>query len=673
MKTYLKTLCLLMVGIALIFGSCSKKKSTEPTTPATSSLSFTTNPTAEPSGLVVNQDTSVIIRVGIAPNSKLLESSVRLLKVNSQNQLIETLNTLYDDGDLTHGDEIIGDGIFSTKQHFHETSAGTVYLRIKATTAETGGNADAYTPAFTVTAVANISDETFNANVAVQDEGSNKFDSLKSALGDETQAKIQTLNWVKGQSGVSSADTTEQGDAITVHYSSGIKGFILLYTDDDTKGSSSVSSRQKNPTVHPSLQTRGTLDLVRTRLAYSEANDDTIGGTSVLIYDAFHQQFPVEGDNADSLFMKPKCPKFTVTYLKDAECTVEKVKTFSQYGTIYISTHGNVGDGQVYFLTGEVATQDSKDNYVIELTINEIGLGTVKGQTYFTILPLFITLETGTFGKSMVFTSSCYSANNETMSDAFRNKGVLTYFGFSLSVHSSFAKPCATGIFDKMINQQKKTGEAFTPGQTDPKPPSAEFKMYGSANARYVSDFVNGDFETGSLQGWNREGDGRVISHLVFIDPSQGSFMGIISTGLGFTTSSGSISQGICIPAGKTTLSFKYNFLSEEFMKYCGDVFQDYFEVSIDSGDGSATLFSKRIDDLCGDVTEAEGIHFDQPPPDPEDPNETEDGVWMTGWTTVTIDISDYAGKSVTVTFACGDVGDSVFDTAVLLDEIKFQ
>lgn len=670
MKTYLKTLCLLMVGIALIFGSCSKKKSTEPTTPATSSLSFTTNPTAEPSGLVVNQDTSVIIRVGIAPNSKLLESSVRLLKVNSQNQLIETLNTLYDDGDLTHGDEIIGDGIFSTKQHFHETSAGTVYLRIKATTAETGGNADAYTPTFTVTAVANISDETFNANVAVQDEGSNKFDSLKSALGDETQAKIQTLNWVKGQSGVSSADTTEQGDAISVHYSSGIKGIILLYPDD-RKGSSFGRNRQKHPSVPLSLQTRGTLDLNNARLVYSEANDDTIGGTSVLIYDAFHQQFPVEGDNADSLFMKPKCPKFTVTHLKDAECTVEKVKTFSQYGTIYISTHGGVTDGQVEFLTGEIATQDRKDDYIIELVINEIGLATVKGKSYFSIYPLFITLETGTFGKSLVFNSSCYSGNNQTMSDAFRNEGVLTYFGFSLSVGTGFAKTCATGVFDKMINQQKKTGEAFTPGLTDPDPPPAEFKMYGSVNARYVSDFVNGDFETGSLQGWSREGDGRVISQLVFIDPSQGSYMGIISTGLGFTTSSGSISQGICIPAGKTTLSFKYNFLSEEFMKYCGDVFQDYFAVSIDSGDGSATLFSKRIDDLCEDVTQAAGIHFDQPLPEPGDT--TEDGVWMTGWTTVTLDISAYAGKSVTITFACGDVGDSVWDTAVLLDEIKFQ
>ena len=634
-------------------------------------LSFTTDPTADPSGVIVGQSTDIIIRVGIAPNPNLLEDSVRLLKVNNQGQVIDSLNFLYDDGDLNHGDDIAGDGVFSTKQNFYESSEGTIRLRIMAMTQETQGNVVAYTSVFTLPVVSGISDETFNANLAVQDEGSNKFDSLKVEVG-ETQAKIQTLTWVKGQSGVSSADTTAQGDAIQVEYDSGIKGIILLYPDG-RKGSASGSSRQKHPLVPPSLQTRGTLDLTKARLAYSEANDDTIGGTSVLIYDAFHQQFPVEGDNADSLFMKPDCPKFTVTHLKDTECTVEKVKTFAQYGTIYISTHGGVTDGQVEFLTGEVATPDGKDKYIVELVLDEMGLATVKGKSYFSIFPLFITLETGAYGKSLVFNSSCYSANNQTMSDAFRNKGVLTYFGFSLSVGTQFAKTCATGVFDKMINQQKKTGEAFTPGQTDPDPPPAEFKMYGSANARYVSEFVNGNFETGNLQGWTKEGDGRVISQLVFVDPAQGSFMGIISTGLGYTTESGSISQGFCIPAGKTTLTFQYDFLSEEFKKYCGTAYQDYFEVAIDSGGGETVLFYKNIDDLCGEVTQATDIHFDQEPPDPNDPNETEDGVWRTGWTTVSLDISSYAGKSVILIFKCGDVGDSIFDTAILLDDIKFQ
>ncbi|MFH1336345.1 MAG: choice-of-anchor L domain-containing protein, partial [Candidatus Zixiibacteriota bacterium] len=639
--------------------------------PSNSSLTFSNSPAADPSGLVAGQITSVIIRVGITPNSKLIASSVSLLKVNSQNQVIDTLDILYDDGDLDHGDEIIGDGIFSTKHTFNESSTGTIYLKITAMTHETGGDAAAFTPTFTISVVSNISDETFNANLAVQDEGSNKFDSLKSVLGDETQAKIQTLNWVKEQSGVSSADTNTEGDVIQVLYGSGIKGSILLYAPG-LRGSSAGQNRQINPPVPPSLQTRGTLDLSQlNRPASSYADEDTIGSTSVLIYDAFYTGFSPhdEGDTLVGIFNQSKCPKFNVTRFKDADCTVEKVKTFSQYGTVYLITHGSIVDGQVQFLTGEVASLLSKAYYIVDLGLGRIGLASVGGKSYFAVFPSFITNHTGTYPKSLLFSASCFSGANQTMSNAFTNKGTLTYLGYTKSVSSSFCVTNAISFFGKLVAEVKKTGESFTAGQVDPSPPNAVWVMFGSAKAIYGSDFVNGDFETGSLQGWTKDGDGRVISQLVSITPTQGSFMGIISTGLGYTTSSGSISQSFCIPAGKTTLSFKYDFLSEEFKKYCGDVFQDYFQVTIDSGGSPVTLLNKRIDDLCGEVTQAEGIHFDQPLPEPGDT--TEDGVWMTGWTTVTINVTAYAGKPVTLTFVCGDVKDSEWDTAVLLDEIK--
>jgi len=669
---------ILIVGlmiIMLVWVGCSKKSTDSTPPPSNSSLTFSTSPTADPSGLVASQITSVIIRVGITPNSKLITSSVTLLKVNSQNQVIDTLDFLYDDGDLNHGDEIIGDGIFSTKHTFNESSTGTIYLKITAMTQETEGNASAYTPTFTISVVSNISDETFNANLAVQDEGSKKFDSLTATVG-EADAKIQTLNWVKGQSGVSSADTNAEGDVIEVLYGSGIKGSILLYAPG-LRGSSAGRNRQINPPVPPSLQTRGTLDLSQlNRPVSSYADEDTIGSTSVLIYDAFYTGFSPndEGDTLVGIFNQSKCPKFNVTRFKDADCTVEKVKTFSQYGTVYLITHGSIVDGQVQFLTREEASLLNKAYYVIDLGLGRIGLASVGGKSYFSIFPSFITNHTGTYPKSLLFNASCFSGANQTMSNAFTNKGTLTYLGYTKSVSSGFCVTNAISFFGKLVAEGKKTGESFTAGLIDPGPKHAEWVMFGSAKAIYGSSFVNGDFETGSLQGWLKNGDGRVISQLVSITPTQGSFMGIISTGLGLETYTGSISQSICIPAGKTTLSFKYNFLSEEFKKYCYTQFQDYFAVSIDSGNGSVTLLSKNIDDLCGEVTQAEGIHFDQPEPDPDDPDEEEDGVWMTGWVTVSLNISAYAGKSVILTFACGDMGgDSIYDTAILLDEIKIQ
>jgi len=672
MKTYAKLACGLIVVFALILGSCSKKKSTEPTKPPTSSLTFSTSPTADPSGLVVGEDAGVIIRVGITPNSKLIASSIRLLRVNSQNQVIDSLSLLYDDGDLAHGDEIIGDRIFSTKQNFHESSPGTIHLQIRAITLETGGNATAYTQIFTLPVVSEISDEEFNHTMTLQSGGSNKFDSLKNAVG-ESQAKQQTLDWVKAQSGVDSAGLTEGGDAIWVEYSSGIRGTIL-FIGAGVRGGSLERERAARVQVPPSQQTRGTLDLTRSRPAYTLVDEDTVGSTNVMIYDAFFTGFSPddEGDALCTLLVKSQCPKFTVTRLKDAACTVELVKTFPQYGTIYLITHGNVDNGQVYFLSGEVTNLASLDaQRTIDLFLKRLGVSTVGGNNYYSIYPSFISTYCGTFPKSIVFSASCFSGRNQTMSDAFKNKGAVTFLGYDNSVNSGFCVSMATDFFQKMVNQQKKTGEAFTPGQIDPDAPYALFKMFGSNKARYGSEFVNGDFETGSLQGWTKEGDGRVLSQLVFISPSQGNFMGIISTGLGYTTTSGSISQGFCIPADKTTLAFKYNFLSEEFMKYVGDVYQDYLKVVLKTDSSEVSLFYRKIDDLAGEVTQAIGIHFDQPLWVLDDT--TEDGVWMTGWTTVTLDVSAYAGKPVTLTFACGDVGDSIFDTAILLDDIKIQ
>jgi hypothetical protein len=43
----------------------------------------------------------------------------------------------------------------------------------------------------------------------------------------------------------------------------------------------------------------------------------------------------------------------------------------------------------------------------------------------------------------------------------------------------------------------------------------------------------------------------------------------------------------------------------------------------------------------------------------------------MTDWQTITFDVSAYQGKRITLILAAGDVGDSIYDTAIILDEIS--
>jgi hypothetical protein len=48
-----------------------------------------------------------------------------------------------------------------------------------------------------------------------------------------------------------------------------------------------------------------------------------------------------------------------------------------------------------------------------------------------------------------------------------------------------------------------------------------------------------------------------------------------------------------------------------------------------------------------------------------------EGGVFMTGWQTSNLDVSAFVGKRITLIIRAGDVGDSVYDTAILLDDVS--
>ena len=45
--------------------------------------------------------------------------------------------------------------------------------------------------------------------------------------------------------------------------------------------------------------------------------------------------------------------------------------------------------------------------------------------------------------------------------------------------------------------------------------------------------------------------------------------------------------------------------------------------------------------------------------------------VYGSGWLSFSYDLSAFAGQIVTIRFAAGDVGDSAYDTAILLDDIQ--
>ena len=379
---------------------------------------------------------------------------------------------------------------------------------------------------------------------------------------------------------------------------------------------------------------------------------------------------------------------------------VNDFKNLSDYGYIHISTHGDnwfkgIGElwkdtwglnvfvdsiSEVVLYTGNIITKDSNGTWIYGVYEKDIATHriVVHGTGLLVITPAFINRYVSSLPNSIVILSACRSAINDSMANAFISKGAKTVLGYTDYVYTSYSQD-TTSTFMKELFNDKTTGESFNEaikqhGIDDSKYGSnsdrAKFTLFGSQNLKLASGkLLNLGFEEGVLKPWKNIGDGRLIAQLGSSSPTEGQYMGIISTGLGYTTQAGSIEQVGCLDSNESTLSFDWNFFSEEFKEYCNSSYQDTFKVVMcEAEDVNGTvsktncniLFIKTIDDLCGSVSKVTN-KFDQ------------GDVYATGWQTQDVDISSYIGKSVSLQFYSTDVGDSIYDSAILIDNIKFK
>ena len=180
----------------------------------------------------------------------------------------------------------------------------------------------------------------------------------------------------------------------------------------------------------------------------------------------------------------------------------------------------------------------------------------------------------------------------------------------------------------------------------------------------------NGGFERGDLTGWALVGSGTArpvfSSTGISILPREGGFMADINTGSGAVGDVGSsLKQNFRVPAGVRTLRFDFNFLSEEFPEFVGTEFDDSFRAIVTTPGGSTTFATVSVNEsggftLIGDCGFPGG----------------DDTCGMTGWRTGSVDLSPWAGTNTPITvellFSADDRGDNVYDSHVLIDNIRF-
>jgi hypothetical protein len=629
------------------------------------------NVVLSPDGIYVNQQTTVQVRAAVPYNPALGVPTVTLERTDASANFLASEGSLFDNGNLNGaGDEIQGDGVFSNRRAFLSQVVGPIYLRVKVVQ----GAVTNYTPLFTLQVFDHLTLTEFNDIQSTIDNAYQTYLALLQKVS-PAEAKQQLIQLLLADPDVAQAGLSGNSNSIWIVFKEGILGGVYLVPTGQRGGGAGLTPLAggvSGPGIAAMAGATNPFAAPENRVKSRKA---LVLGPYTNIDPAFT---PDETIAINTMLTNSQCPKYEVTYRTTAAVNVESFKNLHNYGIVVIATHGdtfyegilslwqpvfgwNFWGAQVTMLTGHKSSAANYPTYETDLKKGRMAIvGGVIGNTY-AVLPSFIQHYSGAMPNSIVYIGACRSTYNTTMANAFLGKGAGTYFGYTEYVDGAFATQTGTNFFTEFVTNGKSTGDAFVPGLNDG---LAYFTMHGANDLkRPTADLENGGFESGNLGAWSGSGDARVITQLGNWTPQEGSFVGIISTGLGFTVSSGAVSQNTCMDPGTKKIEFKWNYSSEEFLEWCNSIYQDYFRLElIPQGGGAVTLFNRRVIDLCGQVSPA-GYSFDR------------GGVYTTGWRSESIDISGIVsanpGKNIMVRFSAGDVGDSIYDTAILIDDVK--
>jgi hypothetical protein len=142
--------------------------------------------------------------------------------------------------------------------------------------------------------------------------------------------------------------------------------------------------------------------------------------------------------------------------------------------------------------------------------------------------------------------------------------------------------------------------------------------------------------------------------------------MADISTGTGSIGAIGaSLRQTFTVPAGVQTLSFDFNFVSEEFPEWVGSQYNDAFTAVVTTPNeitfARTSVNAARNVGLIGDCNFPGG----------------DATCGQTGWLQGNVNLSAFSGTAVPIQldliFSAIDAGDNIYDTHVLVDNMRFS
>lgn len=261
-----------------------------------------------------------------------------------------------------------------------------------------------------------------------------------------------------------------QDDNIVINYNSGAISVIALVNEnvgsEDNKSSDLNSNNYKN-----NIKSK------------SEKGIELITNHNVLIWEPFFDGFGVEshtGSWIQSNFENSSLD-FTVTHLTGDQCTITSLNNLTQYGFVFINTHGGAstedGEDIAWIMTGEKIPMDVELPPIgkiekIAVTIAEVTYGfnseivrLKHGGFYWGVTNKYITkYVNGQFSSpAIVFVEACYSYSNAALRNAFiEDKKASAYLGFKNPQTHRFGYSMAMQFTQNLLFHKMDADQAYS-------------------------------------------------------------------------------------------------------------------------------------------------------------------------------------------------------------------
>ena len=217
-------MCFLVIIACWATASCKLGKS-----------SFLGKPLANPDSIFVNEEIEVRFTQSIMANSNLDNTSIMLTQV-AGSALAEPAQ-MYDDGNMDHGDDIMGDGVYSCIANLNASAEGTQDFQVVATTVATTkkSSRSVHSQTTSILAITHLTTEQVNNALDIANGAQAKFDDELGKNGGDTAAAIAaTLADLNANPKVSQAGASENNAGVWWVNTDGTLGGMSGNTSADT-------------------------------------------------------------------------------------------------------------------------------------------------------------------------------------------------------------------------------------------------------------------------------------------------------------------------------------------------------------------------------------------------------------------------------------------------------